>query len=361
MHFVPWFVIYKPKPRFISACVDINARLRPPPYFRLPNWGKIFPSLVKGHWALKIDLKHAYFHLALSPELRRFFNFQIGSNVLQCDSACFGLRYIPYYWTQLMKMFSKKWRALGIVVFIYLDDIIISGLSSRYLLRVRPLVLRDLEASGVTINFPKSVLEPSQVIDALGFVVDFTAGELLVPACKRKGYRKEAGKVLKSHFMTPRKMAATLGHSRSLPPLRAFTDLQFVRRVDNVGWDTPCVVPIQLKNQLRAITNFATLQARSQVCDKQPATPKTFTLRRYNVCMGRSQRARPPTSGARNLIFHRAHHRQGINSRVSTTQSLAKPNGIVASDVDNATVYSYLTNQGGKVPRLNNILRPFLI
>ena len=202
MHFVPWFVIYKPKARFINACVDINARLRPPPYFRLPNWGKIFPCLVKGHWALKIDLKHAYFRLALSPELRRFFNSQIGSNVLQCDSACFWLHYIPYYWTQLMKIFSSKWRALGIVVFIYLDNIIILGPSRRYLLRVRPLVLQDLTASGVTINFPKSLLEPSQVIDALGFVVDFTAGELLGPACKRKGYRKEAGKVSRSHFMT---------------------------------------------------------------------------------------------------------------------------------------------------------------
>ena len=127
MHFVPWFMIYKPKPRFISACVDINAKLRPPPYFRLPNRGKIFPYLVKGHWALKIDLKHAYFRLALSPELRRYFNFQIGSNVFQCESACFGLHYIPYYWTQLMKTFSSKWRALGIVVFIYLDDIIILG------------------------------------------------------------------------------------------------------------------------------------------------------------------------------------------------------------------------------------------
>ena len=260
--FIPWFVIYKPKPRFISACVDINATLRPPPFFRLPNWGKIFPYLVKGHPAIKIDSKHAFFHLALSPKLRRYFNFQIGSNVFQCDSACFGIHYIPYYWTQLMKTFSSKWRALGIVVFIYLDDIIILGPSRRYLLRVRPLVLRDLEASGVTINFPKSVLEPSQIIDALGFVVDFTAGELLVPACKRKGYRKEAGKVLKSPVMTPRKMAAILGRFRSLlpamPALRAFTNLlvQFVRRVDNVGWDTPCVVPIELKNQVRAITGL---------------------------------------------------------------------------------------------------------
>ena len=51
-------------------------------------------------------------------------------------------------------------------------------------------------------------------------------------------------------------MTAILGRFQSPPPLRAFTDLQFVRRVDNVGWDMPCVVPIKLKNQLRAITSL---------------------------------------------------------------------------------------------------------
>ena len=59
---------------------------------------------------------------------------------------------------------------------------------------------------------------------------------------------------------------------------------------------------------------FATFLARSQVCDKQPTTPKTFGLRRHIVCVGRSQRARPPTNSARFLAFHRAHQRQGINS-----------------------------------------------
>ena len=187
IHYVPWFMVYKPKPRFISSCVDINARLRPPPYFRLPNRKKIFPYLVQGHFALKVDLKHAYFHLALCPELQKYFNFQIGHEVFQCDSACFGLHYIPYYWTQLMKTFSRKWRALGIVCFIYLDDIIILGPTRKYLLKIRPLVLRDLEAAGVTINFPKSILDPTQEFEALGFEVNLRCGTLNVPQHKKKG------------------------------------------------------------------------------------------------------------------------------------------------------------------------------
>ena len=103
LHYVPWLMVYKPKPMFISSCVYINAHLRPPPYFRLPCWEEIFPYLVQGHFAFKID------YLALSPELQSYFNFQIG-HAMQCRIACFGLHHIPCYWTQLMKRFSQKWR-----------------------------------------------------------------------------------------------------------------------------------------------------------------------------------------------------------------------------------------------------------
>ena len=153
-----WFVVYKPKPRFILNCIPVNRCLRPPPYFRLHNWSTIFPFLVKGHWAMKIDLKHAYFHLGLEPGLEDLLNFQIGSQVFQCRSACFGLHYLPFLWTQVMKTFTRRWRALGIVCFIYLDDILIFGLSKAYLNKMRPVVLRDLQDAGLVINFTKSLL-----------------------------------------------------------------------------------------------------------------------------------------------------------------------------------------------------------
>ena len=62
--------------------------------------------------------------------------------------------------------------------------------------------------------------------------------------------------------MTPRKEAAILGCFQSLlpamPSLRAFTDL-LVRcgsQVNDVGWDTPCVVPSALKEQVRNSTGL---------------------------------------------------------------------------------------------------------
>ena len=144
-----WFVVYKPKPRFILNCIPVNRCLRAPPYFRLHNWSTIFPFLVRGHWkvqrALKIDLKHAYFHLGLEPGLEDLLNFQMGNQVFPCRSACFGLHYLPFLWTQVMKTFTRRWRALGIVCFIYLDDILIFGPSKAYFNKMRPVILKDLQ------------------------------------------------------------------------------------------------------------------------------------------------------------------------------------------------------------------------
>ena len=89
-----WFVILRPKPRFVANCTHINSHLTPLPCFCLVNWNTIFPYRVKGHYALKIDTKNAYFRLALSPELKDYLNISIGRTVFQCDSACFGLNYL---------------------------------------------------------------------------------------------------------------------------------------------------------------------------------------------------------------------------------------------------------------------------
>ena len=68
-HLIPWFVIQKTegektKLRLISDCRELNQYFCPR-HFRLDHWSTIFPMLRKGMWAAKIDLKNAYFHLAL--------------------------------------------------------------------------------------------------------------------------------------------------------------------------------------------------------------------------------------------------------------------------------------------------------
>ena len=76
-------------------------------------------------WAAKIDLKHAYFHLGVAKELQPYLCIQVENKVFQFQAACFGLSTLPQLWQSVMKVFLKKWRKMGFLTWVYLDDILI--------------------------------------------------------------------------------------------------------------------------------------------------------------------------------------------------------------------------------------------
>ena len=141
----------------------------------------------------------------------------------------------------LMKVLEKRWIKLGILVFIYLDEILIVSKNFQSAERNVQIMLKDLEEAGLLVNLEKSTLVPTQQVQHLGFSINFQTGTLEVPPQKLKTIRKELGKLVTQQSMTPRKMAAILGHVRSfltaIPYLRAFTDLmvRFVAKETQVG------------------------------------------------------------------------------------------------------------------------------
>ena len=261
----------------------------------------------------------------------------------------------------------RKVRKAGIVVFMYLDHIIVLGPSRERLYVHRPTVLRDLVASGLTINFIKSLLSPTQQFEALGLEVNLKDGYLMVPMHKRKGYRKEAGKLLTNVHMTPRKMAAILGRFRSLlpalPALTAFTDLlvTFVGKHRMLGWDTACPIPFNLKEQVRSMKNFLL---------SWPSNPFSGNVHQHTRALGSDSTsfAWGGLDTQSKAVVHdfwrldESHiNLKKLQASIHTIMSLAPPKSLVHLDVDNSVAFSYLTKHGGKIGKLNAILRPFLL
>ena len=162
----------------------------------------------------------------------------------------------------MMKTVLKRWRAKGLLVWVYLDDILVVNASEKALAKQKDLVLGDLQALGLRVNMKKSVLQPVQEVDYLGFHLNFKAGNLEVPQQKLKTVRRELGKLVTHSHLTPRKVAAILGTVRSfltaLPFLRAFTDqlCTFISLQETMGWDTPQPLPMGLQDQLREVKNL---------------------------------------------------------------------------------------------------------
>ena len=365
-YFVPWFVIEKPKLRFILNCKALNSRLRDPPRFRLDGWREIFPLLTTGMWGGKVDLKNAYFHLGVNPELGKFLNVAVDNRVFRFQSAAFGLKDLPYLWMRVMGVPLRIWRAQGMIVFVYLDDILILGNSPQQVRSHLEAVLTTLANAGLVVNHQKSVLQPSQCFEHLGLLLDLRRGELTVPLDKRKGYRKELGKVLTNKTLTVRKVAAILGRVRSLlpalPALRAFTDhlVKFVAKGQGMGWDSSHPIPEALRVQVREATALVTDWPGRRFLSPNPPDRELSSDACTHGWGGVDN-----NTGA---VVHEHWFRQAavhINLKeliaaVNTTQSLARPGERVRLDIDNSVAFSYIKMQGGKIRYLNQELRPLL-
>ena len=182
---VPWFIISKwegtqQKHRLITDCRALNKFMSPQP-FKLDHWQHIFPCLHKGMWAAKVDLKHAYFHLPLQDFLKPYLRLWVGEQLWEFQAAPFGLSTLPQQWMSLMKVFQRIWRPEGILVFIYLDDILILGDTPKEVQRALDIVSKTLQEAGMLIKFKKSDLQPSQLVTHLGFQIDLKKVCLLCP------------------------------------------------------------------------------------------------------------------------------------------------------------------------------------
>ena len=89
-----------------------------------------------------------------------------------------------------MKVLVRVWRIKGLLVFVYLDDILIINPCKVLLQSQIDMVVSMLLDMGLTINYKKSILTPVQELEHLGLIIDFERGELRVPDYKKKAYRK---------------------------------------------------------------------------------------------------------------------------------------------------------------------------
>lgn len=118
----------------------------------------------------KFDLKSGYHHLDINPSHFQYLSFCWKNVYYSFTVLPFGLSSAPFIFTQLFKPFLKYWRSQGHKIDIYLDDGL--GLSSDYS-SCKPMssaIQADLKLAGFLVNKERSIWEPSQSMDWLGFL-----------------------------------------------------------------------------------------------------------------------------------------------------------------------------------------------
>ena len=153
-------------------------------HFQMENLMCIKHLLNPNEYMVKLDLKNAYLTVSVHPNSQKFLRFIWQGQAYQFLALPFGLNKAPRIFTKLLKPVVAFLRTRNIRILIYLDDILLIGSSVKILRDHTTLVIDLLQNLGFIINFEKSVLTPSPVLEFLGFLINSNTMRFYLPQAK---------------------------------------------------------------------------------------------------------------------------------------------------------------------------------
>ena len=126
-----------------------------------------------------------------------------------------------------MKVVVAYLRERGIRLIIYLDDILIMCHSLIEAQQHRDLVIRLLESLGFIVNLEKSVLDPSQIMEYLGMVVNSINMSLSLPELKVSHITTLCQEVLSKPKVSLREISSLLGNLSWAIPSIPFAQMHY--------------------------------------------------------------------------------------------------------------------------------------
>lgn len=140
--------------------------------FHMLRTAEVLQAVAQGDWFTSIDLKDAYFHVPIAPHHRRFLRFAFLGQAYQFRVLPFGLSLAPRVFTRCVAAALSPVQARGITILPYLDDWLIVAPTRERAVRDTAILLSHVTRLGLTVNYTKSSLTPSQRVVFLGVTLD---------------------------------------------------------------------------------------------------------------------------------------------------------------------------------------------
>ena len=153
--------------RIIGNFHDLNAQIIYKK-FKQTTVSAVLDMVTPGCFMTSIDLKDAYYCLAIYHGFRKFVKFKWQNQLFQFTCMGNGIGSAPRIFTKVMKIPISYLREEGINVAAYIDDLILFHDNAEQLIQDTETTLKLLQQLGYVINWDKSSLKPSQCIEHLG-------------------------------------------------------------------------------------------------------------------------------------------------------------------------------------------------
>jgi len=173
-----------------------------------------------------IDLKHAYYVVPIDPSYRKFLRFMWNEKIYEYRCMPFGLCTAPRIFTKIMKPVITHLRELGIVLVIYLDDILCIGRTFKICETHTAVIMDVLSSIGFVINREKSQLVPSISVKFLGFILNSKSFKLELPLEKALKAKQQILSIKSNKDLIVKILAETIGFLVSITPAVPYSMLR---------------------------------------------------------------------------------------------------------------------------------------
>ena len=141
-------------------------------HFEMDTFRTALKLIRPGCFMGSVDLKDAYYSIPIAEEDRKFFMFQWKGEYYQFTCQPNGLSSAPRIFTKILKPVYAHLSSIGRTCMGHIDDSLLVGQSFNSCHRNVGDTVRLFTHLGFTDHPVKSVLQPQQKIDFLGFVLD---------------------------------------------------------------------------------------------------------------------------------------------------------------------------------------------
>ena len=309
-----------------------------------------------GYFCTSLDIKDAFLHISINPSSRKFLRFNWLGELLEWCSLVFGLTSSPRVITKVLKPVMSFIRTrFGILVTIYIDDLLIQSISFEKCVHDTQVVILILLSLGWSVKWEKCSLIPSRQFVHLGFLFDTEAMSLTCPEDKVERIRNTCMKILSAGSSTVLGLEKLLGTLESVRPAVPLAALHFR----------------SLQKQLLLAKKFDRIASKVITISKESSLELSWWIKKFPINCTAPIRELQPTvqiySDA-NLLMGGSHCSRGkflqrAWSKEELSQdlhinlleiraarealALAEPGDLVRLHIDSRTAASYIRRQGG--------------
>lgn len=180
-------------------------------HFKMETLKSVLVCITKNCWFASIDLKEAYFSVRVCESDRKYLRFDWNGINFKFTCLPFGLTSAPRIFTKLLKPVFSQLRKMGHTNIAYIDD---SLLVSNNFIECQKNIcdtIQLLDSLGFTVHPTKSVLQPTQCITFIGFVINSIDMTIRLTEEKSSKIVLDCQKLLKRSEVTIREFAQLIG------------------------------------------------------------------------------------------------------------------------------------------------------